>query len=57
MATFNTAQLILVNLEESILNILRTTFDDKKRQTLHNTASNDPVWPRLVNSDLIWSKI
>jgi len=28
MAKFDTAQLILVSLEESVLNCLRTSFDD-----------------------------
>jgi len=57
MATYNTAQLILVNFEELSLNWLRTTFDAKLWQTLHNTASNDPVWPHLVNDDHVWSRI
>jgi len=56
MATFDTAQLILVNLEEAVLNCLRTSFDDKDMRTLHNTASNSPVWTHLVNRDHVWSR-
>jgi len=53
MATFDTALHSLDNFLELILNWLRTSFDDKDMQTLHNTASTVPVWPRLVNGNLI----
>jgi len=57
MATFDEAQVILYNFEELIMNWLRTSFDTKVRQTLHNTASNGPVWPYLVNGVHLWSRI
>jgi len=57
MATFDTAQLILHNFEELSLNWLSMSFDDKERQTLHNSDSNCQVCPHSVNGDHVWSRI
>jgi len=57
MATFEAAHLILDNSKELILNCLRTSFDDKEGQTLHNTAAIGQVCPHLVNDDHVWSRI
>jgi len=57
MVTFYAAQLIPVNFEESALNWLRSTFDAKEWQTLHNTASNGQMCPHLVNDEHVWSTI
>jgi len=57
MATFDAAQVILVNFEELTMNWLHLCLDAKEWQTLHNTASNGPVSPHLVNGDHIWSRI
>jgi len=37
--------------------LLRMSFDAKQWQTLHNTASNGPVWPHLDGGDHVWSTI
>jgi len=57
MATFDAAQLILVNFGELSLNGQHIFFDDRDLQTLANTASNSPVWSHLVNGDKVWSRI
>jgi len=57
MATFYAVQLIPVNFEESAPNWLRTSFDAKERQTLHNAASNGQMCPHLHNDENVWSTI
>jgi len=57
MAIFHSAQLIQVNFAELSLNWLHMSFDENDLHTLHNTASNDPVRPHLVNGDHLWSKV
>jgi len=56
-ATFDTAQLILINFEELSVKWLRMYLDNKEWQTLHNTACNGPVCTVLVNGDHVWSGI
>jgi len=56
MSTFDVTQLNMFNFVELSLNWLCMSFDDNDLQTLHNTASNGPVWPHLVNGD-VWSRI
>jgi len=57
MATFDAAQLILDNFVELSLNWLLMSFDAQEWQTLHNMATNDPVWPHSVMGDHMWSRI
>jgi len=57
MATFHTAQHILVNFDPLILNFLRMSFGDKEWQILHNMASSGPVWPLLATGDHVWSSL
>jgi len=57
MASFDAAQLILVNFDELSLNWLHMAFDDKNLQIVHNMASNGSVCPHLVNGDHVWSRM
>jgi len=57
MATFDAAQVILLNFEELILNRLIMSFDAKVWPTRHNAACNGPIWFHLVKGDYIWSRI
>jgi len=57
MATFDTAWSILINFIKVCLKWLRMSYDANEWQTLHNMASNGPVWPVLVIDDQFWSRI
>jgi len=57
MATFEAAQRILDNFVKLFLKRRRRTLDDRDMQTMHNSASNGQVCPRLVNRDHVWSRI
>jgi len=57
MATFDAAQRILDNFVDLILNRRRRTLDDRDVQTLHISASNGQVCPRLINGEHVWFRI
>jgi len=57
VATFDTAQPILINFRLVRLKRLRMPYDDNEWHILRNKASSGPVWPVVGNGGQLWSRI